>query len=307
MTTHHAPRLRGFASTNRSTSGGRQGVDAVEEVARRHPSLVVLARTGWMAKGLVYALVGFLAFKIAQDPGSPSESGAQGAGGSEASQSGAITTIARSSWGELALWAVGIGLLLYVVWRVVSILLPAESSAKAWLTRIGYGVSAATYLFLAYSAISYARGGGSSGQTENSRIETFTRDFMENTGGRWIVGLIGVVIVGIGVAFVYRALTADFESELAGGVGPVSRHRLVRLGQIGWLGRAAMMGLIGAFLVRAAMKFDPAEAEGLDGALHRVADTSWGPFAVAAVGIGLLLYGAYCVISAPVQRLKGAS
>jgi hypothetical protein len=86
----------------------------------------------------------------------------------------------------------------------------------------------------------------------------------------------------------------------------VSRHHLVRLGQIGWLGRAAMMALIGIFLVRAAVQFDPAEAEGLDGALHRVATSSWGPFAVAAVGIGLLLYGVYCALSAPVQRLKGA-
>jgi hypothetical protein len=306
MTTHHAPRLRGFASTNASGSDGRQGVDALEDVARRHPSLVVLARAGWLAKGLVYGLVGILAFKIAQDPGTPPKTNSADPAGSEASQSGAITTIARSSWGEIALWAVGIGLLLYVAWRIVSILLPAPSTAKVWVTRVGYGISAATYTFLAFSAVSYARGAQSSGQTENSRVETFTRDFMDNSGGRWIVGLIGVVIIGVGLAFAYRALTADFESELGGGVGPVSRHQLVRLGQIGWMGRAAMMSLIGAFLVRAAMEFDPAEAEGLDGALHRVADTSWGPFAVGAVGVGLVLYGLYCLLSAPVQRLKGA-
>jgi hypothetical protein len=192
----------------------------------------------------------------------------------------------------------------------VSIFLPAESSAKVWLTRAGYAISAIVYTFLAFSAISFARGSKSSsqgsGQSENSRIESFTRDLMDNSAGRWLVGIVGLVVVVVGIAFAYRAVTADFEDELEGGVGPVSRHHLVRLGQIGWLGRAAMMGLIGLFLVRAAVQFDPAEAEGLDGALHRVATSSWGPFAVAAVGIGLLLYGVYCALSAPVQRLKGA-
>jgi hypothetical protein len=267
-----------------------------------------LARAGWFAKGVVYALVGILAFKIALDPGSasPQTNAGSGGGGSEASQSGAIGAIARSSAGELALWAIAIGLILYVIWRVVSILLPAQPSAKAWVTRVGYGVSALVYAFLAFSAISFARNARRSGQTENARIETFTRDVMDSTSGRWLVGAVGVAVVGIALFFLYRALTAEFEDELAGGVGPVSRHELVRLGQIGWVGRAAMMGLIGAFLVRAAVTFDPAEAEGLDGALHRLADTSWGPFMVGLVGGGLVLYGAYCVLSAPVQRLKSA-
>jgi hypothetical protein len=301
-------RLTGRRPSSPKQSDGRQGVDAVEDLARRHRSVVVLARAGWFAKGVVYALVGILAFKIALDPGSasPQTNAGSGGGGSEASQSGAIGAIARSSAGELALWAIAVGLILYVIWRVVSILLPAQPSAKAWVTRVGYGVSALVYAFLAFSAISFARNARRSGQTENARIETFTRDVMDSTSGRWLVGAVGVAVVGIALFFLYRALTAEFEDELAGGVGPVSRHELVRLGQIGWVGRAAMMGLIGAFLVRAAVTFDPAEAEGLDGALHRLADTSWGPFMVGLVGGGLVLYGAYCVLSAPVQRLKSA-
>jgi hypothetical protein len=267
----------------RPDTPGRQGSETVEELARKHPSLVVLARTGWFAKGVVYALVGVLAFKIALDPGPATPSVAAGGQQSEASQSGAISEIARTSLGEIALWAIAFGLLLYALWRIVSILLPAESSAKTWITRVGYGVSALVYTFLAFSAISFARN-GRGGQSENARIETFTRDMMDNTAGRWIVGGLGVLLVGIALFFLYR----------------------VRLGQIGWVGRAAMMALIGAFLVRAAVKFNPAEAEGLDGALHRLAQTSWGPVTVALVGAGLVLYGLYCVLSAPVQRLKNA-
>jgi hypothetical protein len=304
MTLHHGTPTSHWQKRP-DASGGRKGSESVQGLARRHPELVVLARAGWLAKGLVYGLVGVLAFKIALDTSSPP---AGDAAGSEASQSGAIKEIAQTSWGEIALWAIAIGLALYVLWRLVSIFLPAESSAKTWATRAGYAVSAIVYGFLAFSALSYARGSSSSNssQSENARIETFTRDLMDNSAGRWLVGLLGAAVVVIGIVFAYRAATADFEDELEGGVGPVSRHHLVRLGQVGWLGRAAMMGLIGLFLVRAAVRFDPAEAEGLDGALHRLAQTSWGPFAVAAVGIGLLLYGLYCALSAPVQRLKSA-
>ncbi len=46
------------------------------------------------------------------------------------------------SFGALALWIIAIGLALYVIWRLISILLPAEHTAKAWLTRGGYLVSA---------------------------------------------------------------------------------------------------------------------------------------------------------------------
>ena len=67
-----------------------------------------------------------------------------------------------------------------------------------------------------------------------------------------------------------------------------------------------MMSLLGFFLIRAAVQFSPDEAEGLDGALRRLAETTWGTAAVVAMGIGLLIYGAFCVISAPIQRLRGA-
>jgi hypothetical protein len=67
-----------------------------------------------------------------------------------------------------------------------------------------------------------------------------------------------------------------------------------------------MTALVGFFLIRAAVQFSPDEAEGLDGSLRRLADTGWGSVMVAVIGIGLLIYGAFCVISAPIQRLHGA-
>ncbi|MEO5841727.1 MAG: DUF1206 domain-containing protein [Acidimicrobiales bacterium] len=282
---------------------GQSGVDAIEDLARDHPALVVVARAGWLAKGLVYGLVGVLTIPIARESRE-----AAGTADQEASQSGAIAKIAASSAGTAVLWAVAIGLALYVLWRVVSILLPAENSAKAWATRAGYAVSAVTYTALAWSAISFASRGSSASKTENSRVEQFTSDLMGHSGGRWLVGAVGASLIAIGAYFLHKGITASFRKELREvGVGPISTHQVVRIGQVGWCARAAMMALLGFFLIRAAVQFSPDEAEGLDGALRRLAATSWGTVMVLAIGVGLLIYGAFCIISAPIQRLRGAS
>lgn len=284
----------------------RVGSDKVAEVAREHPGLVTLAKAGWAAKGVVYGIVGILAVPIAWNG---FDRGQTGGGEGEASQTGAVAELAESPLGATALWLVAIGLALYVLWRLISIALPAENSMTTWLTRAGYLVSAVVYASLAWSAVSLARyGGGSAGQgSEDSRVDRVTRDVMEWSGGRWLVGLVGVGIVVVGGVFIHRGATAGFRDELeGGGVGPIGHETLVRLGQAGWIGRGVMMLLVGWFVTRAAIEFDPDEATGIDGALREATATSLGAALALVVAVGLVLYGAFCVLSAPRARLTGA-
>ena len=104
-------------------------------------------------------MVGLLAVQIALDA---SGRDADNAAEQEASQTGAVTEIADTSFGEIALDIVAAGLLLYALWRIICVLLPAENSAKTWLTRVGYLVSAAVYTASAWTALSFARQRGSS-------------------------------------------------------------------------------------------------------------------------------------------------
>jgi hypothetical protein len=284
----------------------RSGSDTVAEIARQHPGLVKLAKVGWAAKGLVYAIVGVVAISIAVNG---LDRGRSDQGDAEASQNGAVAELAESPLGATALWAVAAGLVLYVIWRLISVALPADDGMKTWLTRVGYLVSAAVYASLAWSAVTIARHGaaGSGQESEDSRVERITRDVMEWTGGRWLVGLTGVAFIVIGGAFLHRGITASFRDELeGGGVGPIAHSTLVRLGQAGWIGRGAMMLLIGWFVMRAAIMFDPDEATGLDGALREATASTLGAVLALVVAVGLVLYGAFCIISAPRARLKGA-
>jgi len=291
--------------TTSTVASGGEVSERVEEVAQKHPGLVTAARFGWVAKGVVYAMVGVLAVPIAIKG---LQNSAQNKG-NQASQLGAVTEISKSSIGSIALWIVAVGLALYVIWRLITVLLPAESSAKAWLTRGGYLISAMTYAFLAWTAISFAMDSRNAHgkQTEDARVEKFTRDVMKMSFGRWLIGAIGVIVVGLGVYFVIKGIRAKFRDELEpSGVGPVSHDAIVALGRFGWIGRGLVMGLVGWFLIRAAVEFRPSAAKGFDGSLRQVTDTAVGPFIVGLVALGLIVYGAFCMISAPRQRLKGA-
>lgn len=293
-----------FATHARGSSrDDRSGSDRLAELSHRHPSVVRFARAGWMAKGVVYVLLGVLAVSLATQ-----EATGEGGSGEEVSQTGAIQELAEAPLGTLALWFVAGGLGLYVVWRLASIALPAESSLKTWATRAGYLVSALVYLALAATAVNIASSGGSGGGGGGeSRVDRLSRDLMDMTGGRWLVGLVGVGIIAIGVVFAVRGLSASFEDDLdPGGVGPADHDTIVALGRVGWVARGVMMGIVGWFFVQAAISYSPDEAQGLDGALRDATGSTIGTWLVGAVAFGLIVYGVYCVISAPRTRLRGA-
>lgn len=286
-----------------SSGSGDVGIERAEEFAREHPGLVRFARVGWLAKGLVYSLTGVLALLI----GIRSVQGSSTTGDDEASQTGAIARIAENSSGAALLIVVAAGLVVYSLWRIVSVVLPAGNDVKAWLTRVGYVVSAITYLALALTAIAIVRQPGSSGDSEDSRVENFTRDLMDKSFGRAAVVIVGALLIAIAAAFVWNAVSASFaEQLLPGGVGPFSHRTIVVLGRIGWAGRAAMMALIGFLLASAAIRFDPDDAQGLDGSLRQAASSGPGTALVISVGAGLLVFGVFCAISAPKQRMVGA-
>ena len=141
--------------TTLSRNNDDVGLQQAEKFAREHPGLVKFGRLGWAAKGVVYALTGMLALFIALDTTAASDSvGTAGASGQEASQTGAIAEMASSTGGAALLYVIAGGLVIYSIWRIISALLPSESSATSWANRIGYLISAATYLLLAWTAVS---------------------------------------------------------------------------------------------------------------------------------------------------------
>ena len=275
------------------------------DVAHRHPAVIAMARLGWVAKGIVYGLIGALAVPIAIE-GLRSDRARDG--DQEASPLGVVAAVAEKSLGVIALWIVAVGLALYVVWRLISIVLPAENSLATWFTRAGYAVSAVMYSFLAWSAMSFATNDRATrgAETEDAKVERLTRELMDTSAGRWLVGAIGVCLVGVGLYFVVKGVRASFHDDLnpVASARSASRRSSCSAVSGGSDGRRVDPGRLVRHQSRCPLP--PADAQGLDGSLRQVTELAVGPLIVGFAALALVAYGLFCMISAPRQSLTGA-
>jgi hypothetical protein len=75
------------------------------------------------------------------------------------------------------------------------------------------------------------------------------------------------------------------------------------LGAVGSWARAVALVLVGAFVLSAAISFNPRKARGLDASLRAVADHPYGPYLLAAVALGLVCYGAYVLLEVRYRKV----
>jgi len=274
------------------------------QLVAEHPTVVKLGRVGWAAKGVVYTLAGALAATVLFASLGWSTPATQ-----EASPTGAIKTIAGSAGGALLLWVLGAAMLLYAAWRIVSALMPGGHDAEATLKRIGYAVSAVIYTTFALTAFTLARSSpaarNSGSNNGNAKVTNLTARLMDHGGGRLLIGVVAVIVIGAGLYRLVKGLRQDVEDELdLSGMSPQRIRWTRRLGAVGEVGRGVAIGLIGIFFLRAAITFDPQEATGLDGALRRLTTDWWGLLVVGAVAVGFIAYGLFCLATFTRRRLQ---
>lgn len=274
---------------------GRTAASAGRSAARRarhSRPLDVTARLGFAARGLVYLLIGALALQIAF-----------GEQSQRADQQGALREIAETPAGSVLLILIAVGFAGYALWRLTEAALghrDEDDQRKRAAKRAVSGVRGVIYLGLTATAVALlVSGGAGSGEPA-----PYTARLMEHTGGRWLVGAVGLLVVAAGVVLVVKGLTTKFEdelkrSEMSPTVLRVARH----FGQVGYVARGLVFGLVGAFVAKAAVDFDPNEAKGIDGALRTIADQAYGQVLLACCALGLVLFGIYSFVEARYHRL----
>lgn len=245
-----------------------------------------IARFGFATKGVVYAVIGVLALRAAFSVG----------GGTEGTR-GAILEIANQPFGRVLLALAAVGLLAYAVWRFIEAGVDPErvgSDAKGIAKRSGYVISGIVYLGLSIWACRIVLGLGSGGGDGDSQRE-WTARLMEQPFGVWLVGSVGIVIVGVGLHHFYRAYSSAFMRRYAAGAMDARQKRWARrIGRLGLSARGLTFCIIGGFLIHAAVQSDPSETRGLAGALQTLAEQPYGPWLLGFVAVGFVAYGVYC-------------
>ena len=121
----------------------------------------------------------------------------------------------------------------------------------------------------------------------SNQQQALTEKLMASDGGRWLVGLAGLVLAAVGVGMVIYGLKKKFESNLKTGEMSRKTHELARrLGMAGYAARGAVFAIAGLLIVVAAVKYDPEKARGLDAALRTLRDQAYGPLLLALMALG---------------------
>ncbi|MTH53517.1 DUF1206 domain-containing protein [Bacillus mangrovi] len=278
---------------SRSKTEARQTADKAKQDSK--PWIRRLGRSGYMAQGLVYGLIGVLAFMAAI-----------GAGGQTTGTSGMLQTLAGMPFGEILLWIIGIGLIGYSIWSIVKSIADAEgkgSDAKGIITRIGYLVSAIIYGGIAFTAIKTAAGGASSGGGGSE--QTISAQLLSQPYGQWIIGAIGAIIIGYGIYEFASGYKEKFMSKFKAGEMSMHERKLARRsGKMGLMARGIVLGMIGAFFIQTAVTADPSQSKGLDGALSELSNQPYGQWLLGIVAFGLILYGIYGIIRGRYEHMS---
>jgi hypothetical protein len=253
----------------------------------------LLGRVGLVAKGVSYGVVGLLALELAL-----------GHGGKATSRTGALATLARGGFGKVLLVLLAAGFAAYALWRFAQAIFDEDdegNDAGGLAKRVGAFARGALYAGLTYTTLHVLAESGSQ-ESQNEKTHHATAEVLSWPAGTWLVGLAGLVMLGVGLFNGYRAVTRSFEERWKRR-NPDTRRWGARIGVVGLTARMVVFGLIGIFLVKAALDYDPKAAVGLDGALQRLANQSYGHVLLGTVAVGLVAYGVFCFVDARFRRI----
>lgn len=259
---------------------------------RENPAVRAVARLGFIAAGLVHILIGIIALVLAFG------------GRADGDQSGAMRALAGAPLGFVALWVIAIALWALAVWTAVDAFVTrtghgTKQRAKGWGTRLKNLGRAVAYLAVGSGAAAVALGARND---SDESAQSASRDVLNVPGGPIVLGVVGVVIAAIGIGFVVSAFTRGFTKQMSIPDTAFGRT-FTTLGVIGYLAEGAALLLVGILILIAAIKLDPSAAGGTDAALKALLATPFGPWAVGAIGIGLIAYGLFSALRSRFDRV----
>lgn len=258
----------------------------------------MVARAGYVAKGVVYIIIGVLALFAAFNGGD-----------STVGSRDAIRSLLDEPFGFAMVLVLTIGLACYAIWRWLQTFTDPEGDAsgdaKGWGKRLVYLFSAVIYTTLTVWAVSLLMGTGSSSGGGDSGSQQWSAKVMQYTGGQLLIGIIGACVIAGGVMELVKAYKKSYLRDLdLSSVGASARKAIDVFGRAGLAARAVVFWLIGLSLIYAAWQANAQQVESFGEALGSLRSQPYGTWLFVAVSIGVLAYGAFQVVKGCLRHVR---
>ncbi|WP_417887903.1 DUF1206 domain-containing protein [Zunongwangia sp.] len=252
-----------------------------------------IARTGYAAKGTVYAITGVLTFLAAFNMG-----------GKQTGKFDTLNFLEKQPFGNVLLVLIAIGLICYVIWRFIQGFQDPENDAngkKGVAKRIGFFVSAIIYSALAVSAILKVINAGSSSSGSGS-----SSGLLSGQTGIYVFIIIGVGVIAGGVEQMIKAYTKKFLNKFDyKSISEEKRRKVIKnTGLMGLIARAVIFFILGYFFIRAAITSNTSDIKGTKDAFSFLQNSSHGQYLLGAVAAGLVCYALYMFMMAKYRKFK---
>jgi len=247
-----------------------------------------LARFGLTARGLVYIVMGLLAVAVANG------------NRKEVDQKGALRELLNQPFGTVMVILLAIGFACYALWRLSEAAFGVTGDPGSNFARVQSAFRGLVYAFFAVTAVAVLRG---SHESQAKQQRGLAADVMSHTGGRWLVGIVGLAVVVVGLVLVVEGITRRFMRYFPEGRLDAAVRRVIQVvGVVGNTARGLVFAFVGALVVIGAWTYEPSKVSGIDGAVKTLRDHSL-TFMLVLAGLGLVVFGCYGLLEARYRRV----
>jgi hypothetical protein len=262
-------------------------IQALAKNLGRSRTLELLARIGLAARGITYLLMGWLAVLVATG------------GHEQIDQRGVLTTVLAKPLGAILVLLMAAGFVAYAAWRFTEAAVGVTGAGNRFGPRLQSFARGIIYLFLSVTAIALLHGARVSQSKQESDL---ARTVMNQTGGKWLVAIVGVIIAGVGLAMILEGFKTQFLKRFSD-VAPRMHRAVAALGRVGTIARGVVFTAVGVLTVSAAWSTNSIKAGGINEALRTLLHQPFGRTLVLFLGVGLMVFGLYGLAESAWQRV----
>ena len=249
-----------------------------------------IVRLGYLAKGLIYTLIGVLALRVAFGM----------RGGRLTDPSGILLTILRQPFGRFLLLVIGIGIVgyaAYYLFEAIADLRRKGGGFRGWRARSLTMIKAGAYGTVGIQALMIVFLDG----RPRSNPEDSARTMMQFPLGAALLFLIGIGIAVYGFTQIRMAWRGQVDEDLDAARVRREARWVLPLGRAGAGARGVILIMMGTGLAWAGVSRRAQAADGYRDVLLAIAAID--PMLLAAMGAGLLCFGLYQLCHARYAKL----